>query len=157
MQNASTITFGNGVVQARTVLNYTVSQGELNEVKAVLPEGWKLMKVDGGKTLRTYFVNTEDGQSVLTAQLAKGVSTVYQLILELEQTLAAPPTTVKLSLPRALGVKRETGFIALLSGEELGLTVSESNGLMQVDAAEFTRNTKQKIQAGATSYGYNNP
>ncbi|MCH2378830.1 MAG: hypothetical protein MK236_05340, partial [Pedosphaera sp.] len=26
-----------------------------------------------------------------------------------------------------------------------------------MDAAEFTRNTKQKIQAGATSYGYNNP
>ncbi|MDG2213651.1 MAG: toxin-antitoxin system YwqK family antitoxin, partial [Verrucomicrobiota bacterium] len=157
VQNASTISFGNGVVQARTVLDYTVSQGELSEVKAVLPEGWKLMKVEGGKTMRTYFVNTEGDQSVLTAQLEKGVSTSYQLILEMEQTLAAPPTTVKLSMPRALGVKRETGFIALQSGEELGLTISESNGLLQVDGAEFTRNTKQKIQAGATSYGYNNP
>jgi len=157
VQNASTISFGNGVVQARTVLDYTVSQGELSEVKAVLPEGWKLMKVEGGKTMRTYFMNTEDDQSVLTVQLEKAVPTVYQLILEMEQTLAEPPTTVKLSMPRALGVKRETGFIALQSGEELGLTISEYNGLLQVDGAEFTRNTKQKIQAGATSYGYNNP
>jgi hypothetical protein len=52
-------------------------------------------------------------------------------------------------------VNRETGFIALQSSEELDL--SPQTALMKVDAAEFTRRTKQPIAAGATAYVYTNP
>ena len=172
VQTASTVAFGNGVVQSRTVLDYTVAQGELNEVKVQLPAektdgdayAWTLMKVDGGKLMRNYFEKTEDGGRILTVQLDKGVPTGYQLSLELERTLPVPPSgeadpalAVPLSLPVAKPgtVNRETGFIALQSSEELDL--SPQTALMKVDAAEFTRRTKQPIAAGAAAYGYTNP
>jgi len=101
-QTASVVAFGNNRVSTHTVINYSISQGELRETKVVLPPGkdWKLMKVDGGKQLRTYQLDTQDGQSVLTALLVNGVTQKFQLTLELERGLPAPPIAMPVLLPR---------------------------------------------------------
>ena len=160
-QTASVVAFGNNRVSTHTVINYSISQGELRETKVVLPPGkdWKLMKVDGGKQLRTYQLDTQDGQSVLTALLVNGVTQKFQLTLELERGLPAPPIAMPVLLPRSLAgtVQRETGYIALQSSAELGLSMDQANGLTQVDVQEFARSTKQAVPTNATAFAYNTP
>ncbi len=135
-QNAALVTFGGGVVNVRTTLDYQITQGELRSARVALPVGQKLLRVEG-KEIRTWEVKTDHGQSVLSVDLLRGLSPAWQLTLETEKVLDALPTDVVVELPHALDVKRENGLVALRGADELAMSVATTSGLERVDAAEF--------------------
>ena len=92
-QNATLLTFGGGVINARVTLDYQVSQGELRQARVRLPAGQKLMRVEGD-LLRNWKIIEENGGQILVVDLARGVTPDWRLILELEQLLAPPPSSV---------------------------------------------------------------
>ncbi len=156
-ENASLVTFANGVVSVRTTLQYQVSEGELRTAQAVLPAGWKLMQVNGGKSLRNYFVETLEGKSILTVDLTTGVTGTYPIELTLEQAMPAPPATVALAFAHAHNVKREIGMVGVQSADDLGLTFTTADKLIQVDAAEFARETKLATTGRITTWRFLQP
>jgi type II secretory pathway pseudopilin PulG len=183
-RNATLVNFNDGVMSARSMLDYQVTQGELREARVRLPAGHRLLRVEG-ESIRTWQVKVGEasrlsasGRStpirgeavspgpttvdnsntssasvdaagrvpafrgdgdILIVELIKGVSPNYRLIVETEKTIDKLPDNFAVETPHALEVKRETGFVALSSSDELGLTVDAAQGLQKVDAAEFLK------------------
>jgi len=135
-QNAALATFGNGVMNVRSRLDYRITQGELRQARIKIPDGQKLLRVEG-HDVRTWAMKPDNGAQVLTVDLVKGVPSDCQLEVETEAPLGSLPATMTVQLPHALDVKRENGLIALQSTEELGLSVDSVDGLERVDANEF--------------------
>ncbi|PYJ58116.1 MAG: hypothetical protein DME24_17465 [Verrucomicrobia bacterium] len=97
--------------------------------------------------------NDEQGEQILAVELLKGISPGYRLAVETEKAIERLPATFALETPRALDVKRETGFVALRASDELGLTVDTLQGLQKVDTSEFLKVTAQtNALAGAYQF-----
>jgi len=143
VENNSLVTLANGVMDVRSTLNYQISQGELRQAGVSLPQGQRLLRVDG-ESIRTWELkapkdNVPGGGDILTVELLKGVSTNYTLTIETEKILDSFPVTAAVAIPRALDVKRETGLVAVRDGEELSLSVDHATDLLRVDNSEFPR------------------
>ena len=139
VKNASHVTYQRGLVRTRTQLDYQVTQGELHRVRVQLPPaaaGHKLMRVTAPH-LRNWVMGDGDDDSVLVANLVQPATQNWQLVLELEQPLAAPPNDAAVTVPHALDVKRENGLVALQAGDDLGLTVAQSTNLAKKNAEDF--------------------
>jgi type II secretory pathway pseudopilin PulG len=150
-QSASRVTVGEGVVHVRSLYDYQITQGELRQARLQLPEGHRLLHVQG-EGIRSW---NQEGP-VLRVELQKGVSTTYHLVVETEKTLDALPATVRIDVPQALDVKRASGLIALRATEELGLSC-ESQELQRVDADEFGRAYGEKVEGIVGAYRFLKP
>jgi len=135
-QNSALVSFGGGVFNVRSVLDYQVTQGELRQARVQLPAGHRLLRVEG-EAIRTWTTREENGGQLLLVELLRGVSPGYRLTVETEHALAPLPATALVTLPHALEVKRETGLIALRTDDEIELTVERQNELQRVDATTF--------------------
>jgi hypothetical protein len=155
VQNIGLVTFGGGVMNVRATLDYQISQGELKQVRVALPAGCRLLRVEG-EGLRTWEIKAgstsglppasavRTDEQVLVVDLVKGVSPAYRLSVETEKVLDKLPATVKVEIPRALEVKRETGLLALRASDELTLNVEQASEVQRVDAEEFYRAAPDK-------------
>ncbi len=151
-RNASLATFTGGAMHVRSLLDYQITQGELRAIRVTVPAGHRLLRVEG-ESIRTWQVKEEAAKQILSVELLKGVSPDYRLRVETEATIDRLPANVAVEIPHALDVKRETGFVALNGGDELGLNVEEATGLQKVDADEFIKATGQtNTLAGAYQY-----
>ncbi|MCX6928988.1 MAG: hypothetical protein NT154_38115 [Verrucomicrobia bacterium] len=133
-QNNALVTIGGGVMNTRATLDYQISQGELKQVRVQIAAGQRLLRVEG-ESIRSWEIKDD----TLVVDLLKGVSPAWQLTVETEKVLEKLPATVKVELPHALEVKRETGLVALRSSEEASLTIENAQELQRVDAEEFHR------------------
>jgi len=148
-QNTTHATFSGGVMKLRTTLDYQVTQGELKQLRVLIPAGQRLLRVEGA-SIRTWELKPEGGAEMLNVELLKGVSPSYRLTLETERLLEKLPATVGVEIPHAQEVKRETGLVALQGSEELALAIERSAELQRVDAEEFARTagvTRESVQS----------
>ena len=143
-QNLSLAMLGGGILNVRSTLDFTVTQGELRQMQVGLPAGQRLMRVEG-ESIRTWKL---DGQT-LTVDLVKGMSPNYRLTVETEKPLDGDKPSVKIETPHALQVKRETGLLALKSAEELTVSVESAEDLQKVDVEEYTRAAGGDTVAGS--------
>jgi type II secretory pathway pseudopilin PulG len=154
--NATLVTFGSGVLNARAILDYQVTQGEMRQAHVRLPDGHRLLRVEG-EVIRSWEVKTENGEQTLIVDLLKGVAPGYRLTVETERLLEALPAVVPTDIPHAVGVKRETGLVALRGDEELELAVEKSAELYRVDLEEFGRVTGQKSDGTVNAFRFLKP
>ncbi|MDG1833030.1 MAG: hypothetical protein P8J63_07390, partial [Verrucomicrobiota bacterium] len=154
VKNANHVIYQRGLIRTRTQLDYQVTQGELRRVRVQLPPaaaGHKLMRVTAPQ-LRNWVMGDGDDDSVLVVNLAQPATKDWQLVLELEQPLAAPPNDAAVTVPHALDVKRETGLVALQTGDDLDLTVAQSVNLTKKNAEDFTAVVKAAKPVHVFSY-----
>ncbi len=156
VQNAVLVSFEGGVIRSRATLDYQITQGELRSARVRLPAGQKLMRVEGDQ-VRTWRSVDEKGETILTVDLAKGVPTAWRLQLELEQPLSAPPAALKVAVPQALDVKRETGLIGIRTGDDLSFIADITSDLQKVDTTEFTRAVSLPDAAAANAWRFVKP
>ncbi|MEI8122613.1 MAG: hypothetical protein WCI20_11210, partial [bacterium] len=141
-RNTSLVSLGGGVINVRSILDYQVTQGELRQLQVSIPAGQRLMRVEGD-SIRTWKL---EGQTV-SVQLAKGMTPDYRLTLETEKTDVPGVTPgaqvisprIKIEIPHATDAKRETGLVALKTGEEFGLVIETQQDLQKVDVEEALR------------------
>jgi len=151
-QNTSLVTFGSGVVNTRSTLDFNVTQGELRQMQVKLPVGHRLMRVEG-EGIRTWKL---EGDTV-NVELLKGVSPAYRLTVETETPLDGPVAVenrshgVAVQIPHAADVKRETGLVALKASDELSVSVETATELQKVDVEEFARATNVKAAPEVSS------
>jgi hypothetical protein len=138
VQNSTLVAFGGGVAAVRSVLDYQVTQGELRQARVQLPVGQRLLRVEG-TGIRTWEIKEQNGTQVLVVDLLKGISPGWRMTVETEKALDTLPASVRVEVPHALDVKRETGLVALRNAEELGLSVESASDLQRVDVEEFVR------------------
>jgi len=141
--NATLVSFGGGVLNARAMLNYQVTQGEMRQARVRLPAAHRLLRVEG-EGIRTWEVNSDTQGQILEVELLKGIASTCQLTIETEKVLNSLPVSVKAEVPHVMGVNRETGLVALRADEELELAVESTAELYRVDIEEFGRLTGQK-------------
>jgi len=156
VQNTSLVSFGSGAVNTRSTLDYQVTQGELRQVKVRLPAGQRLLRVEG-ELIRTWELNEDGAQQLLTVDLVKGVSPGYRLTVETEKLLEKLPAQAPIELPSAQDVIRETGLIGLRGSEELSLSVESAQDAQRVDAAEFAKASPAKADGVISAYRFLKP
>jgi type II secretory pathway pseudopilin PulG len=155
-QNATLVTFGGGVLNARARMEYQVTQGEMRQARVRLPAGQRLLRVEG-ELIRTWEVKTTGADSVLVVDLLKGVAPNYALTIETEKVLETLPALVKAEIPHALEVKRETGLVAVRGDEELEVGIEQAGELLRVDAEEFERLTGKKHAGTLNAFRFLKP
>ena len=94
---------------------------------------------------------------ILVVDLLKGMSPSWRLTIETEKVLDALSVDAAVEIPHALGVKRESGLIALRGAEELALSVASASGLERVDAEEFGRTITDTTTNLASVFRFANP
>ena len=133
-RNTALVSLGGGVQNVRSIFDYQITQGELRQLQIIVPASQRLMRVEGNG-IRTWKL---DGQT-LTVELAKGMTPDYRLTLETEKPDAQGASRINIEIPHALDVKRETGLVALKTGEEFGLTLDSQKDLQKIDVGEYVR------------------
>jgi Tfp pilus assembly protein PilE len=136
-QNATLVRIGGGVINTRAQFDYSVTQGELRQVRVRLPAGHRLLHVYGD-FIRTWELKEDGEMQMVSVELLKGVTPSFRLIVETERPLEVLPTVADVEAPHALDVNRETGLLALSGSEEVILTVESARELQRVDTEEFS-------------------
>jgi hypothetical protein len=154
-ENTSLVTLGNSVAGVRSVLDYQITQGELRRASVRLPAGQRLVRVEG-EMVRTWEQRDDGYGSVAVIELLKGVSANWRLTLETEKPLDPLPAFVKVLVPHAMEVQRETGVVALAGAEELGLNI-DAPALQRVDGAEFEKIVGHKVEGLAGAFRFLKP
>lgn len=156
-QNTTLLTLANGVINTRAILDYQVTQGELRQLRVRLPVGQRLLRVEGD-SIRTWEVKDESAGQLLLVELLKGVTgSNYVLHVVTEKVIDALPAKIEVQIPSALDVKRESGLVALSSGEELSLAVERVKELQRMDAEEFARVASVKRETIVSAYRFQKP
>jgi hypothetical protein len=155
-QNNALVSFGNGVLNARAVLDYQITQGEMRQVRVRLPAGHRLLRVDGER-IRSWEMQAGNDEQTILVELLTGVANNYRITIESERVLERLPMTVKAEIPHAADVKRETGLIAVRADEELELTVEQAAELIRVDSEEFGRAYNQKLSGAINAFRFLKP
>src|SRR5205814_7922608 len=150
------VNVGGGAVNTRSTLDYQVTQGELRQVKVRLPSGQRLLRVEG-EWIRTWELSESGPQPVLTVELVKSISPAYRLTVEMEKPLDPLPARIKLEVPAAQDVIRETGWVGLRGSEEISLSIDNAQDLQRVDAAEFGKNSPMKADGVLAAYRFLTP
>jgi type II secretory pathway pseudopilin PulG len=155
-QNTTLVSFSAGVIKERTTLEYQVTQGELKTLRVGLPAGHRVLRVEGAG-VRNWESTPGDGAETLTVELLKGMSPGCSLTLETERVLEPLPTLVRVGIPHALEVKRETGLVGLRGGDDLALSTDRTGDLQQVDPAEFARPAGVPAEGLHSAFRFLNP
>ena len=154
-ENTSLVTLGHSVVGVRSVLDYQITQGELRRAMVRLPSGQRLVRVEG-EMVRTWEQREDGDSSVAAIELLKGVSANWRLMLETEKALDPLPTVLKVLIPHAMEVQRETGVVALAGAEDLGLNI-DAPSLQRVDGPEFEKLFARKVEGLAGAFRFLKP
>ncbi|HVY71755.1 MAG TPA: hypothetical protein VHH73_17620, partial [Verrucomicrobiae bacterium] len=85
VQQSAVVTFQNGMATTRSVLDYQVPQGDLQQLRVQLPKSRRLLRVSG-ETVRSWHQNPAN-HNELVVELLRGASPACRLELELEQSL----------------------------------------------------------------------
>jgi Tfp pilus assembly protein FimT len=74
-QNNALVSFGNGVLNVRAVLDYQITQGEMHQARVRLPAGHRLLRVEGER-IRSWVVQTSahNAESSNKAPLTRALS-----------------------------------------------------------------------------------
>jgi type II secretory pathway pseudopilin PulG len=155
-QNAALVTFSGGAVNARATLDYQVTQGELRQARVRVPEGQRLLRVEG-EGIRNWEVKSDAGSQVVCVELLKGVAPAYRLVVETEKPLESLPASVRVEVPHAVDVKRETGLLAVRADEDLELAMERTGELYRIDVEEFTRTSGQKASGAINAFRFLKP
>lgn len=153
VHNASAVSVGDGVVNVRSRLRYRVAQGELNQMRFRLPDGYRLLRVlgEGIRAWNTYEAN---GQQLVEVNLVSGVTNQYELTTELERSLGELPQDLNLVVPHVEGVRRETGVIGVSAATEVSLNFTSSENLRRTDVGEFVSAAGTELGEVDTAFRY---
>lgn len=125
-----------GAIRIRSGFKYEVSQGEMLSTRILVPAGLRLLRVSGANVLNWESKQAGDAQE-LTVDMKSAVTPAHVLQIETELPIGQLPASVALSVPRAIGVQRESATVAVLSGQEISSTITQSANLQRIDPSEF--------------------
>ena len=136
---------GERILSLETTIQYDLARGEAPGFKLNVPtiDNTRLLYVRGDNIRRW---DLED--SALTVELHSPVKKAYSLKLGFERVLPETPESISVPVPRAEGVLRESGWLALGHDSGLKVNISSSTGYSQLDLGEVPKLIGQNSRVG---------
>ena len=112
-----------GVLYGAVLLDYEIARGESDRFAFSLPEGANINRIisDRGPEQDWVESTTESGMRRVDVYPGSRIAENFRLRIELEQLLEDNDNPLRLPLIRAMDVTRQTGIVALLTGQTLAL------------------------------------
>ena len=124
---------GEGVVEAKVLVYYFVVGAPANEWRLQVPKSAENVSVEG-QNVRTW--DTEDG--VLTVRLNQAVLGSAKLLVTYEEPMNPNGGKVNMGAVKPLGVNSESGFIHLVSSQQVKTEVlAKSENLLKISPLEM--------------------
>lgn len=120
------------VIRTTSTMAYEVVQGRVSTFTLQLPAGLALTRLTG-EGVRDWALSDANSNSIVTVEMVRPVKGSASLVLVTEQSVSQLPSSVTVSVPRPLGVQRESG-IWTLSRDEVDGQILGSTGLRQINA-----------------------
>jgi len=124
---------GDGVVHTHAALDYQILRGSLGELTVEMPSDQRLLDVQASGLRDWQTERAGDRQRVRARLHAPATETVR---LELHTEIPIPEQAFEVGSIRAVGVARESGTLAVRSGEDVGLEHVVRESITRVDAAD---------------------
>ncbi|MBI3178970.1 MAG: hypothetical protein HYZ27_04875, partial [Deltaproteobacteria bacterium] len=121
-----------GAADVFTVIRYTILYGGVREFLVRLPEDVKVVSADGEGAFRW-----EVDKDVLRGETAYPIRNSYEISLRLHREIGKDKVSLLAPLPRALGVERETGFLAVEAPGKLQLAEEERHEALAIDVRQL--------------------
>ncbi|MFH1437595.1 MAG: hypothetical protein ABIJ56_17950 [Pseudomonadota bacterium] len=129
------LSVGEGLVLGRSVVDYSIVQGEVEELEVLVPNDIVINNVTGTE-LKDWSVDKKDGSRILSAFLSYKVSGSYSLTIEYEKSMGKTSAVVKAPELKVLGVERETGFFGVAARTNVEISAEDFSGVTQIDPKE---------------------
>ena len=126
-----------------TRMVFRVARGEVSSFRIRVPtdEGTQLLSVRGDN-IREW---NQEGD-LLQISLHAPVTDAYELALSFQRVLEETPESIAIGLPRADGVLRESGWLAVGHDASLETSVGSAPGLSQLDPDEVPTSLRQDLR-----------
>lgn len=136
---------GERILSLDATIQYELARGEAPGFKLTVPvdENTRLLYVRG-ENIRRW--DLEEG--TLTVELHSPAKKTYSLKLGFERVLAETPESISVPVPRADGVLRESGWLALGHDPALKVNISSSTGYSQLDLEEIPKLINESSRIG---------
>ena len=136
---------GERILSLETTIQYDLARGEAPGFKLNVPtiDNTRLLYVRGDNIRRWDLEG-----SALTVELHSPVKETYSLKLGFERVLPETPETIAVPVPRAEGVLRESGWLALGHDSGLKVNISSSTGYSQLDLGEVPKTIALNSRVG---------
>jgi hypothetical protein len=140
---------GERTLRLSSQVDYQVVRGEAGSFRLRLPPAMRLLAVKGDD-IREWRLGGETAPDLLEVELHSPAKESYALTLTFEQLLPEAVELPRLPLPapRAEGVLRETGWLALGHDPALKVRVASASGLSQLDPEEMPERLRGELRAG---------
>ncbi len=125
----SLVGLGDGLMQQRTTVAYTILQAGLEQLQVAVPEGVTLVDVTGSG-IRDW-KQADDG--TLTVDLNFAAEGAYTLGLVLEQAIGEGNVEVSAPIPQPIGVDRSKGWVGVEARGTLEIAAGGAEGVTPID------------------------
>lgn len=132
VEQASLLTLTGGAVTALSRLDYTTPQGELRAVRFTVPPGRRLVRVTG-ELVRRWDTAPDDDREIVV-ELTRAVAAT-RITVETEEPLTRLPADLPLAVVEPRDVTRVSGVIGVRAGDDLGVTLTRTEGLERLESA----------------------
>lgn len=136
VDTATYASVGEGVVRCQAVLNYSILQSEISNMRVALPEDVSVLDVNG-RDLRDWKVTKNEGKQYLDVYLNFGIKGSYGLNLTFERNIAEGSTVTEIPWVRSIGVEREKGYFGIAANSNVELAVNKVDRATLIDVKEL--------------------
>ncbi|MCA8995740.1 MAG: hypothetical protein KDA80_02115 [Planctomycetaceae bacterium] len=146
VNNQTLVTVEDGLVHTDTWLVYDILRGEMEQVRAVLPQGHRILDVSSDGRIRSWKTAEDGDNQIVTIDLLSPAKEKLTVELHTEYKLdgneffaAGHQDEGAANGIHALDVVRESGQIAVRHSPDLTMSVVEQQGVVRIEAAEVVQ------------------
>lgn len=136
-ETSTLLSIAQGRADVFAVIRYTILYGGTKSFAVALPAGTTVVAADGEGAFRWVVEKAEDGGGVLRGETAFPIRGAYEISLRLSRELKGSPITFDAPLPRALGVEREHGWLAVEVPGRLRLEDKAKSDVAAIDVRQL--------------------
>lgn len=142
---------GDGVVHTHATFDYQILRGSLGELTVEVPAGQRLLDVQA-PGLRDWQTEAAGERQRVKVRLHAPATQAARLELHTETPIA--DQAFQVGQVRAVGAARESGILAVRSGEDVGLEYVQRESITRIDAADVPTPLRK---TGSTFYKFFTP
>lgn len=133
-----------GVIDLVNIHRFQVAQGEIREIKAVIPKGMSVTAVRA-PGLATWSFDPTSG--LLEAILEKPVTGDFVLVVNTQLSREGLPYTAVLGIPQVQGAARQRGSLSLGTPDSILVRTDDVVGLSPMNIEDFSRDAVEAASA----------
>ncbi len=136
-ETSTLLSIAQGRAEVFSVVRYTILYGGTKTFAVALPAGTTVVAADGEGAFRWVVEKAEDGASVLRGETAFPIRGAYEISLRLSRELKGSPILLDAPIPRAIGVEREHGWLAVEVPGRLRLEDKARHDVAPIDVRQL--------------------